>query len=113
MSTGVYRTAADERPWRTHGSAGRGQGPVEAGCAERRMGGETLVPLARPRIGNRRHEVPLELTDTGVVPNDLILGLIQVLLERRGRQEEWRESGRKERQREVGGGRGYQKSSRE
>lgn len=65
---------------------------IDAGCAERRVGGQTLVPLTGPRIWYRLHETPLELTDARVVTHDLGLGLIQVLQEdRRTEQEDWRE----------------------
>lgn len=52
---------------------------VDARCAERRVGGKTLVPLTWPRLRYRLHETPLQLTDASVVTHDLSLGLIHVL----------------------------------
>lgn len=45
------------------------------------MGGQTLVPLARLRLGNGLHEVPLQLADAGVVPEQLLLRLVEILHE--------------------------------
>lgn len=45
------------------------------------MSGQTLVPLAQLRLGNGLHEVPLQLADAGVVPEQLFLRLVEVLRE--------------------------------
>ena len=52
---------------------------VDGHGAQRRVGGEALVPLAGPRFWHRLHKTPLQLADTSVVTHDLGLGLIQVL----------------------------------
>lgn len=52
---------------------------VYACCAERRVGGKTLVPLTGPRFWYRLHETPLQFTDASVVTHDLSLGLIHIL----------------------------------
>lgn len=52
---------------------------IDARCAERRVGGKTLIPLAGPRLRYRLHETPFQLADAGMVPHNFSLGLIQVL----------------------------------
>lgn len=76
------------------------------------MSGQALVPFAGPPgLWDRRHEVPLQLTDTSMMPDEILLGLIKVL---EGGREKWRgreegeggwERGRERREREEKGGR--------
>lgn len=52
------------------------------------MSGQALVPFAGPPgLWDRRHEVPLQLTDTSMMPDEILLGLIKVL---EGGREKWR-----------------------
>lgn len=55
---------------------------IEAGGAEGRVGGQTLVPLAGPRLGHRLHEASLELADTRVMAHDFCLCLFHILREK-------------------------------
>lgn len=43
------------------------------------MRGQTLVPLAGPLLRDRLHEVPLQLADAGVMPEQVLLRLIELL----------------------------------
>lgn len=43
------------------------------------MRGQALVPLAGPLLGHGLHEVPLQLADAGVVLEDVLVGLVEVL----------------------------------
>lgn len=51
------------------------------------MRGQALVPLAGPLLGHGLHEVPLQLADAGVVLEDVLVGLVEVL-RREGVREE-------------------------
>lgn len=53
--------------------------PVDPHGAERGVRGQALVPLAGPLLGHGLHEVPLQLADAGVVLEDVLVGLVQVL----------------------------------
>lgn len=65
---------------------------VDTQGAERGVRGEALVPLAGPGLRGGFHEVPLELADAGVMPEQVLLRLIELLPraasrgERRGRR---------------------------
>lgn len=47
--------------------------------AERRVCGQALVPLTRSGLRGSFHEVPLQLADTGMMPEQLLLGLLKLL----------------------------------
>lgn len=52
---------------------------VDPHGAERGVRGQALVPLAGPLLRDGLHEVPLQLTDAGVVLEDVLVGLVKVL----------------------------------
>lgn len=52
---------------------------VDTQGAERRVRGQAFVPLAGPLLRDGLHEVPLQLADAGVVPQQVFLGLIELL----------------------------------
>lgn len=43
------------------------------------MCGQALVPLTGPLLRDGFHEVPLQLTDTGMMLEQVLLGLIELL----------------------------------
>lgn len=47
--------------------------------AERRMGGQALVPLARLRLWDSLHKGPLELTDAGMMSEQVLVRFIELL----------------------------------
>lgn len=47
--------------------------------AKRRVCGQTFLPLTRPGLRDSFHEVPLQLADTGMMPQQLLLGLFKLL----------------------------------
>lgn len=61
--------------------------PVDPHGAERGVRGQALVPLAGPLLGHGLHEVPFQLADAGVVLEDVLVGLVEVLREGRVREE--------------------------
>lgn len=65
--------------WETHPIRAGQRLPVDSHGAERGVRGQTLVPLARSLLGDGLHEVPLQLTDAGMVLKDVFVGLFKFL----------------------------------
>ncbi len=68
---------------------------IDTQGAERRVCGQALVPLTGPLLWDGFHEVPLQLADTGMMPEQVLLRLIELLYEGKSREE-----------RQCGGGEG-------
>ena len=51
------------------------------------MRGQALVPLTGPGLRGGFHEVPLQLTDAGMVPEQVLLRLIKLLYRGKSRRE--------------------------
>lgn len=65
--------------WETHPIRAGQWLAVDPHGAERGVRGQALVPLAGPLLGDGLHEVPLQLTDAGMVLEDVLVGLVKVL----------------------------------
>lgn len=65
--------------WKTYPiCAGQGL-TIDTQGAERGVCGQTLVPLAGPGLWDGFHEVLLQLTDAGVMPEQVLLRLFELL----------------------------------
>lgn len=65
--------------WETHPIRAGQRLAVDSYGAERGVRGQALVPLAGPLLRDGLHEVPLQLTDAGMVFEDVLVGLVKVL----------------------------------
>jgi len=65
--------------WETY-PIGTGQRlTIDTQGAERRVRGQALVPLTGPVLRSGFHEVPFQLTDAGMMPEQVLLRLIKLL----------------------------------